>query len=409
MGTKVKDEPPVCRPVTRAIVADSLQALRSMVRLPDDLDAPFWIEGDEPFPARELVPFRDRLVHLPTVEFGEGVDLDRFSVPATPRLFNRWRLAFGFDPNPCVPETWMRFLDDLFASDGEAVEMLQEWMGLCLLPDTSYQKIALLIGPPRSGKSTILKVMRGLVGEENVAAPRLASLSQTFGLEPLIHKPVALIGDAQLSRKGDSDLIVETLLAVSGEDAISVDRKFKTPWTGRLSARITIVANELPRLMNASGALVSRLLVWRLTRTFLNAEDIALDQKLAAELPAIFAWAAVGYQRLRARGRFVQARSGVGLLHEMRDLNSPVTQFAMERLEQGHEFDAEATEVFKAWGTWCEQNGRRPGDSANFGKALRAALPAVERRQKRVGTGDKRVWVYGGVRLIDEYSMDGGG
>jgi putative DNA primase/helicase len=79
------------------------------------------------------------------------------------------------------------------ASDAEpGVGLLQEWFGFCLLPDTSHHKIAILIGPPRSGPGTIARVMAALIGHENVAGPRLTALGTNFGLEPLIGKPATM-------------------------------------------------------------------------------------------------------------------------------------------------------------------------------------------------------------------------
>ena len=120
-------------------------------------------------------------------------------------------------------------------------------MGYVLGDDTRQQKIFLLIGPKRSGKGTIGRVLSGLVGTHNVAAPTLASLSTNFGLSPLIGKPLALISDARLSGYSDNSIVVERLLTLSGEDSLTIDRKYREPWTGRLPARLVLMTNELPR------------------------------------------------------------------------------------------------------------------------------------------------------------------
>lgn len=98
-------------------------------------------------------------------------------------------------------------------------------MGYVLSGETRQQKIFMLVGPPRSGKGTIGRVLTGLLGAHNVAAPTLAGITQNFGLQGLIGKPLALISDARLSNKADGTVAVERLLSVSGEDAITVDRR----------------------------------------------------------------------------------------------------------------------------------------------------------------------------------------
>jgi putative DNA primase/helicase len=395
-------EKPVCRQVTRSLVANVVQALQPMVILPSDVDPPFWIDGEGLFPATELVPFRNALVHLPSVVFGEQADPAAYSIEPTPLLFNIYCLPFCFNPNADEPEEWLKFLESVWPQDQPSVWMLQEWFGYCLLPDTSHHKIAMLIGPPRSGRGTIARVMAALIGHENLAGPRLTALGTNFGLEPLIGKPVGIIGDAQLSGRTDTAPIIEALLSISGEDKLTIDRKHKTAWTGRLPTRLMILANELPKLVNQSGALASRLLVWKFTESFIGREDLGLDAKLAAELPGIFNWAVIGYQRLRERGPFIQAPAGTGLLEQFKDISSPVGIYAKERLEAGPGFQVDTAAVFTDWCSWCDAKRRRSGDDGSFGRQLRSVFPWLETKQRRGDTsaGEKsKVNYYEGLRF----------
>ena len=97
-----------------------------------------------------------------------------------------------------------------------------------LSADTSQQKMLLIVGPKRSGKGTIGRVLQALLGHSNVVGPTLASLQTNFGLAPLIGKPLAIISDARLGGRSDQASIAERLLSISGEDAVTIDRKFGT-------------------------------------------------------------------------------------------------------------------------------------------------------------------------------------
>ena len=55
------------------------------------------------------------------------------------------------------------------------------------------------------------------------------------------------------------------LLSISGEDTLTIDRKYREPWTGRLPTRFMILTNELPRFSDSSGALASRFVMSILT------------------------------------------------------------------------------------------------------------------------------------------------
>jgi len=126
------------------------------------------------------------------------------------------------------------FFAALWPEDPEAVGTLQEIFGYCLTADVSQQKGFLLVGPKRSGKGTIARVLTRLVGMDNTVAPTLAGLGMNFGLAPLIGKRVAIISDARLGGRADQHAIAERLLSITGEDAITIDRKFREAWTGRL-------------------------------------------------------------------------------------------------------------------------------------------------------------------------------
>ena len=107
-------------------------------------------------------------------------------------------------------------------------------------------------------------------------APTLAGLGMNFGLAPLIGKGVAIISDARLGGRADQHAIAERLLSITGEDTITVDRKYMFAWTGQLLVRFLVISNELPRLSDASGALMSRFIVLVLTHSFYGREDQTL-------------------------------------------------------------------------------------------------------------------------------------
>ena len=60
---------------------------------------------------------------------------------------------------------------------------------------------------------------------------------------------------AGIGYKTDMAAVAEDLLRISGEDGVTVDRKFKSHWTGRLPVRFFIVSNEIPKLPDGSAVL----------------------------------------------------------------------------------------------------------------------------------------------------------
>jgi putative DNA primase/helicase len=380
---------------TRRKVADIAEALEAITHLDASVVAPAWIDAGRgwseqtPRPnAHEIVAMANGLLHLPT----------RTLLPHTPAFFTQHSLPFAFNPSAGEPKRWLRFLRELWDDDRESIDTLAETCGYILSPDTSQQKILMIVGPRRSGKGTIARVFTGLLGAHNVAGPTLAGLTSNFGLSPLIDKPLAIVSDARLGSRVDGLVAVERLLSISGEDAITVDRKYRDPWTGQLPTRFLILTNELPRFTDSSGALASRFVLLTLTRSFYGREDPVLTEALLAEAPGIFNWALAGRDRLLRRGHFLQPESAREALRHLEDLSSPVGAFVRDRCELGPAYEVDKDVLYAAWRAWCSEEGReRPGTKAMFFRDLRAAVPGV--RPSRPREGELRRNVVLGVRV----------
>ena len=285
--------------LTTGITANVIDQVKAMTLISGTIEHCTWLwPQNNDWPADEIVVAANGHLRLTTI--GPGVPRDEWWRRSTPRFFNLNALDFSVVNDAPLPVGWLNFLDQLWPNDSQSIATLQEWFGYILGGDTSLQKIMLIVGPKRSGKGTIARVLAALVGRYNVAGPTLASLAGNFGLSPLLHKPLAIISDARLSGRVDQSVIVERLLSISGEDALTIDRKFLDPVTCALPTRLMIFSNELPRLGDSSGAMSSRLIVLRLTESFFGRENTALTGQLLPELPGIFLWSIEGWRRLRS-------------------------------------------------------------------------------------------------------------
>lgn len=304
----------------------------------------------------------------------------------TPALFNTNAIDFEYDPAAVPPLEWLAFLDGLWPDDPDSAGLLQEFMGYLLVADTSQQKGLMVVGPKRSGKGTIGRVMRSLCGEANVAGPTVASLGGTFGLQPLKDKTLAIVSDARFTGE-HVGVVVERLLCIMGEDTLTVDCKFLPSHTMKVGTRFVFLTNELPRMTDASGALPSRFLFLRLVNSFYGREDVGLTGRLMAERPGILLWAIEGLKRLRARGHFVQPESGAEAVDELERLSSPVKAFVADVCEVAPGRRIWVDDLYKAFVLWCQRDGQQtPPRKQMFGRDLSAAFPGIKRRR---GAGDQ--------------------
>ena len=389
---KREDEPTPFMPNTNK-VNEVINALRARAIVDDHLSPPAWRPGSlgECFYfAGDLLACRNGLLHLPS----------RYLAEHTPELLSFNALDFNYDPEAPTPQEWLKFLQSVWPDDEESIAALQEIFGYFVSGETRQQKAFLIVGPKRSGKGTIGRILGALLGSDNVAGPTLASLAENFGLAPLIGKRAAIVSDARLGGRIDQHIIAERLLTISGEDRLTIDRKYREPWTGRLPVRFLILSNELPRLADASGALASRFVLIEMRRSFYDQEDLGLFNRLSHELPGILNWSLAGLDRLNGRGHFVLPKSSAEALQELEDLTSPISAFIREHCVVAPRKTADVDEMYSRWVSWCSASNRPPGTPQTFGRDLRAAAPGLTTGRPRRGA-PKRKRVYRGIGFRD--------
>lgn len=389
-------------------------ALESECHVDDSREPPCWLpaagEGDKrPRPApHEIVACRNGLLHLPTMDW----------LGRRPDYFTRTALEVSYNASAPPPVRWQQFLDELWPDDRQSQGLLQEWFGLTLVPDTSFQKLLLVVGPKRGGKGTIARILAALHGKSACAWPKMENLVDRFGLWPLLTATVAIMPDVRISHQLDTSAAIETILRITGEDAFQIDRKNLPILSGvRIPSRLMLMSNLPPRLADPGNAFASRCLTLHLEQTWIGKEDRHLERKLLSELPGILLWAIEGWKRLNLRGHFEQPQTGRALLQEIEDLSNPLGAFVRQRCElfehpvvpYGLEEQWFSTneEIFAAWKRWCETENRQAvGEKSTLIRNLRGNFPNLRpRRSDRVIAG-KTVRPRGLVGIRVRYDED---
>jgi P4 family phage/plasmid primase-like protien len=376
-------------------VSAALDAIKSIVHLPNHANTkpPIWLDAyraSKP-DASKLISLDNGLFHLE----------DSLLMPHSLGFFTQNALPFPFDSKADCP-TWMTFLQSVWPDDQEAINTLQEMFGYILSGDTRQQKFFNIIGPRRSGKGTINKVLVSLLGQHNTVAPELGELCDTFGLQPWLGKLLASFTDARAPERNRS-AVVSQLLRIVGGDTVTVNRKNKEAWNGYLPTRIVIYSNEVLQLTENSNALTGRMIVLKMTRSFYNKEDTDLSHKLSKELSGIFNWAMEGLRRRLDRGgHFVQPTSGKEYLELMSELGNPIGSFIDDALV----FDPSSTvpkdDVFSCYKHWAIKKSIPPGTELAFKRRFLAASQEFWVTSDLIRAEGQRAHVYRGVRLNDK-------
>jgi len=180
--------------VTKNLVGNIIENLQSLDDIYLKRSAPACLDGTSIDMSRVLV-FKETLLDI-------SKDPPEMLYPSA-NLYVLNRKPYNYDPDAKCP-LWKRFLVEIFEAENIndiSIKILQEIFGLLLTPETVYHKIFAMIGPKRSGKGTILKVLQALLGRSEVTTTNLTQLPTQFGMQNLISKSVCIVPDASFDFK----------------------------------------------------------------------------------------------------------------------------------------------------------------------------------------------------------------
>ncbi len=382
----------LAKPPKKKSVDDIVDALKARVLAKSD-SIPFWLDNiaDNIDPTNWL-NVSNCLVNLTSHE----------SLAHSNNYFSVNSIELTFDPELPKPALWLNFLNSIWKDDIESIDCLQEWFGYLLSSKTNLQKALMIIGPKRAGKGTIIRILQALLGKSAITNPTFGNLSHQFGLTSLIGKHLAVITDARLSAKTDISAVIEVLLRITGEDSISIPRKYLPDWQGKLGARFLVCTNEIPMLFDSSNAVSSRFIILKLTKSFFGVEDSELTEKLLGELPSILNWSLEGLRRLTERGFFVQPQSANETLELFSEIGSPMDSFISDTCVLDPSAEISCVTLYKLWTDWAtSQNLTHIGSTQMFGRNLAAAKPEIQKKQSLIEGKKWRYYV--GIRGKYDY------
>ena len=216
-----------------------------------------------------------------------------------------------------------------------------------------------------------------LVGLSNCAGPTLYELRHELRTVATGGENFGRYQRRRISGRTDQAAVVERHLCseISGEDALTIDRKNLKPLTITLPTRLLILSNELPRL-GEDGAMAKRFILLRLTNSFYRRENPRLtEEELLPELRGYCSGPWPAGSGSKSDGAFVQPESAREMIDDLEDLGSPVSAFVHDRCCVGPGYRVAVGDLYAEWKAWCTAEG--PAPRARYGAGVR---PQPDRR-----------------------------
>jgi len=344
--------------------------------------------GDRP--KSPLLNVRNGMLDLETLELH----------PHDPSYLSTAQLPVDWDPEATCP-TYDAWLPTVLRAD--QIEDLEEVTSLMLDPHRIPSKSVFLFGPSRSGKSTFLRIMRSVMGDEATSAVTLHQLSDDrFAAANLYGKKLNVAAD--LSNKHVEDL--STWKMLTGEDVVTHNKKHGSQFPFVNQALFAFAANEPPTVAESSRAYFARIKPFHFPNTFAGNEDPALEDTMRDhELSGILRRWVEAHRRYRARwgqfrptapdvaGQFEAAsdRVQLWLAEEMTIVREYTDGRGSKRaVSEGSRLPLSAgttkTVLYDRFREWASDNGYRPLGKRRFAERLTCSNAVVEIKFTKTGS-----------------------
>ena len=308
--------------------------------------------------------------HANYIAFNNGIyniETDMLE-PFTPEIVVTNKIEYDYDTD-AYSELTDKTLNKLACHDENIRMLLEECIGYCFYRRNELRKCFILTGEKENGKSTFLSMIENLLGRKNIASLDLKELGDRFKTAELFGK-LANIGDDIGSEFIPNPAVFKKL--ASG-NPINVERKGKDPFDFSNYAKLLFSANDIPRIKDKSGAVISRLVIIPFDARFSPNDpdfDPYIKYKLIQEEPMqyLINIGIKGLKRVLKNRKFTSSAKVEKALQEYTENNNPILLFFKEDVKIENE---PTKNVYKKYNEFCIANSFNPMSNIEFSKQVK--------------------------------------
>lgn len=288
--------------------------------------------------------------------------------PYSPEFVISNKIPYSYNPT-AYSEIMDKTLNKVACNDPQIRKLLEEMVGYCMYRKNSMQKCFILTGEGKNGKSTIINVIKHLLGKDNFVSLEPREMEQTYKPAGL-HNKLANFGD-DISNKYIDNASVFKSLVTGG--TIQVERKYGQPFDMESYATQVFCANEMPRFNDTSDGFSRRLIMIPFNATFSSSDadyDPFIEEKLMSDeaMEYLLRIAIDGLMRLLKNKEFTTSDKAEEEKRQYLKINNPIDEWLDGEPKILNE---SAADVYIAYKIWCSDNGCTPLKQANVGRAIK--------------------------------------
>lgn len=295
----------------------------------------------------------------------------RWFLDHDPDLYMTHQLPFKFDDRATCPQ-WIAFVESvLIKPDGEPdrqlIALFQEMCAYCLSAETHHRAAFFVVGPKGSGKSTLVNILIAIAGDSHESV-NLEDLNNPYTLAKVAGKRLASFSEPD-TRVPLADGAFKKLVS---KDPVPARQIYGTPFSFVPKCKLVGSMNNMPRVLDRSGAVFDRIIIIPTTRPVpKELRDLYLEERLKlSELPGIFNWMMAGAGRLKLQGRFTLPAQTEAAIDEYQFENDIQRQWLEEMGEPKASATITLDSAHGSFQLWSTNSGYQGMGKINFRREL---------------------------------------
>lgn len=342
-------------------------------------------------PPLDLISVKNGILNVKTVELSEH----------KPNPIFIQQLPVEWNPNASCPNV-KKFLSEILSPEDSSV--IQEIVGYCLLRNYPLAKAVMFLGEGNNGKSTLLRLISSLLGEDNIATPSLHDLlSDRFAKAELYGKLANIHADIPAKKLGATG----AFKMLTGQDLIYAQEKHKKPFTFRNYAKLLYSTNELPATDDTSEAFWRRWILLKFPNQFPEGDpktDPNILDKLTTpeELSGFLNWALEGLSRLLENKRFTMTTTRKEIETEWVASTDSLRAFRMKYVSADSGYFVVKDDFYKSYLNFCSNFDIPAVEMSLVGRRLPVLVSKIDPKYKPLVDGRQHP-SWKGLRLREPY------
>lgn len=279
----------------------------------------------------------------------------------------------NYDRHASCPK-FMEFVKSITMGNPSRCQAIQEMMGYTLINSAKFQQCFMLVGDGSNGKSVLMKVLRDVLGDENVSSLMMGQVQEKFKMEK-IKGMKANIAEENVTDTNGSGVIANLKTMVSG-DSISAEVKYGDVVKFAPTAVFIFCLNKVPTFDEPDGGLIRRLNFIDFNMTYKDhlsptekknkkfaLKNENLVDELIKERKGILNYMLKGAVDITRRGKIEICKDSSARIQEIKDKGLSVETFINYKIQHVQEAEWGIDEIYVDYTIWMKNEGHTTKDN----------------------------------------------